>query len=102
MGPQLVPIENIYDSNNIPDVIYQGDISNCEEDSVSAIPLSSIEEIASTSTCSVLPNIMRDNVSTPKQKGIGQQLILPLLIVSKSKLITVVTMSLLFFKFVLG
>ncbi|CAG9840732.1 unnamed protein product [Diabrotica balteata] len=58
IGPQLIPIKNIYDSNNIPDFIYQGDISNCEEDSVSAISPSSIEEIASTSTCSVLPNII--------------------------------------------
>ncbi|CAH1225631.1 unnamed protein product [Diabrotica balteata] len=70
MGPQLVPIENMYDSNNIPDVIYQDDISKCDnEDNVSAIPPCSMEEIASTSTCSVLPNIIiRDNVSTPKKR----------------------------------
>ncbi|XP_072380988.1 uncharacterized protein [Diabrotica undecimpunctata] len=74
MGPQIIPIETRYDSNNMhmPEDVYQGDISHYEGDAIDMddIPLLSppAMDIPSTSS-SILPRIVIQDAKDSSQRG---------------------------------
>ncbi|CAG9840797.1 unnamed protein product [Diabrotica balteata] len=73
MGPQIIPIETMYDSNNMhmPEDVYQGDMSHYEgDDAMNDIPLQSppAMDIPSTSS-SILPRIVIQDAKDSSQGG---------------------------------